>query len=104
MWFHNMPRAANDPWFHKAVVTVRFAILPSGEIDPPRVTASSGRDSYDHHALEAIRQAGPFDPLPAGDSHPLLFCIRFGYHVEDDEWKPKPPDLFPPTGQAPDKP
>ena len=88
-WRQNMPRAAKDPWYSRAVVTVRFAILPDGSVDPPRVTASSGRDSYDHHALEAIRQANPFDPLPLDDNQPLRFCVKFGYHVDSNEFIPK---------------
>ena len=95
MWFHNMPRAANDPWLKRAVVTIRFAILPDGSIDAPLVTASSGRSSYDHHALEAIRQASPFDPLPDGVKRALVVCFNFRYHADEDDYRARPKDPLP---------
>ena len=101
MWFHDMPRSANDPWLKRAVVTVRFAILRDGSIDPPVVTSSSGRSSYDHHALEAVRQASPFDPLPAGITHALPLCITFKYHADEDDERPRKKDPLPYPSGAP---
>ena len=102
MWFHNMPRAANDPWLKRAVVVIRFAILPDGSIDAPLITASSGRSGYDHHALEAIRQASPFDPLPEGVKRPLPVCFSFRYHADENDYQAKPKDLLPyPTRPSP---
>ncbi len=100
-WFRGMPRAANDPWLKRAKVVVRFAIMPDGSVAPPLITASSGRHSYDEHALDAIQQASPFDPLPAGDTHPLAICFTFGYHVDPEEFKPKAPDPFAPPVKSP---
>jgi TonB family protein len=100
-WFRGMPRAANDPWVKAAKVTVRFAILKDGSIDTPRVTVSSGRESFDKHALEALYKTVPFDPLPEGIGAALPICMTFGYNQQEDQWK-KPIDLWPtkPAGIA----
>ena len=96
VWHHNMPRSVNDPWLKRAVVTIRFAILPNGEIDEPLVTATSGRVSYDRHALETLEEAAPFDPLPPGLGKALTICFHFTYHPNgQDEWEHKPKDLLP---------
>ena len=100
VWTRNMPRAANDPWVKRALVTVRFAIFPDGSIDQPLITASSGRKSYDQHALDAIRGASPFPPLPQGATRPLVMCVKFGYNVDPAEFQPKPPDPFNPKPPA----
>ena len=95
-WFDRMPRRANDPWLKGARTVVRFAILPDGSTDTPRITSSSGRESYDHHALDAIRNLTPFPPLPEGLEPNLILCVYFRYNMEQDApWKPDA--LTPPT-------
>jgi TonB family protein len=98
-WYRGMPRAAKDPWLKRATVVIRFAILPDGSIDPPLITASSGRHSYDQHALDAIQQTSPFDPLPAGDAMPVRMCIHFAYHVDPEEFKSALPGSFAPPAK-----
>jgi len=95
----HMPRAIKDPWIKAATVFVRFAILPDGSIDTPIITRSSGRRDYDNHALDAVRTAVPFAPLPEGIHRAQPVCMRFGYNVGaepyplDDWWRPKKPGL-----------
>jgi TonB family protein len=97
MWFHNMPRSANDPWLKGAQVTVRFAILPDGRSTPPLVTVTSGRASFDKHALDAVDNT-PFPPLPPGNGRPLAMCFTFRYNM-DEEHRTKPVDLWPPPAK-----
>ncbi len=97
MWERIMPRAANDPWLKGAQVVVRFAILPDGSIDTPRVTVSSGRASYDKAALEAVYKT-PFAPLPAGIAPALPICMHFRYNMNQEPYK-KPVDLWPPPAK-----
>jgi TonB family protein len=97
MWERVMPRAANDPWLKGAQVVVRFAILPDGSTDTPRVTVSSGRASYDKAALEAVYKT-PFAPLPAGIAPALPICMHFRYNMNEEPYK-KPLDLWPPPAK-----
>ncbi len=41
-------------------------IQKDGTCPPPRLHLASGSDAWDAAALEAIRKASPFDPLPSG--------------------------------------
>lgn len=93
-WLRNMPLSANDSWSKKAIVMVRFAIMPDGSIDTPIVTMSSGRKSYDAGAMKAVLGAVPFDPMPAGLTHPQPVCMVFGYKVDPRLKATKPPDPF----------
>ena len=43
-----------------------FAIEQNGQITGLRVTKSSGSERVDRESLEAVQNAAPFDPLPAG--------------------------------------
>jgi TonB family protein len=97
VWHRGLPRAANDPWLKGAQVIVRFAILPDGSTDTPRVTVSSGRASYDKAALEAIYKT-PFAPLPEGIEPALPICMKFRYNL-DEEQHTKPIDLWPPPAK-----
>src|ERR1700722_3525599 len=104
MWTRHMPRSANDPWVRRAAVTVRFAILPNGDIDDPLVTVSSGRHDFDKHALDAIREASPYDPLPTGITRAVPVCVKFGYNTQPENqdpapWETKPPAAKPPASQ-----
>jgi len=104
-WDRNMPWAANDAWSRGAVVVVRFAILPDGSTDTPIVTLTSGRKSYDQHALDSIRAATPFEPLPAGVTQPVPICMRFGYNANRERHRFKltddPPEPAAPAAPAP---
>jgi protein TonB len=48
---------------HKAVVIAD--ILRNGTCPSPRLHLASGSDAWDAAALEAVRKALPFDPLPS---------------------------------------
>jgi TonB family protein len=97
-WDRHMPRAAYDPWVKGKVVVVRFAIMPDGTIDTPIITLSSGRRSYDNHALDAI-SAVVFPPMPEGVKRPLPVCMHFGYNTDPLAKKPAMPDLWPPPAK-----
>jgi TonB family protein len=99
-WGRHMPRVANDAWVKSATVVVRFAVMPDGTIDTPIVTASSGRKSYDDHALNAIQASTPFPPLPDGVTRAVPVCMRFGYNTDRSPKKFEPAELWP----APAKP
>jgi TonB family protein len=103
-WDRHMPRAANDPWVKGKTVAVRFAIMPDGTIDPPIITLSSGRRSYDNHALDAVSGSAPFPPLPEGVKQPVPVCMKFGYNTDPSAKKPAMPDLWPPAKTEPKKP
>ena len=47
-------------------VVVAFAVGSNGSVRSARVTRSSGVSSVDQAALQAIRKASPFPPIPAG--------------------------------------
>jgi TonB family protein len=98
-WDRHMPRAANDPWVKGKTVAVRFAIMPDGTIDTPIVTVSSGRRSYDNHALDAVSGSAPFPPLPEGVKQPVPVCMKFGYNTDPSAKKPAMPDLWPPPAK-----
>ena len=46
-------------------VVVAFAVGSSGNVRSARVSRSSGVSSVDEAALQAIRKAAPFPPIPA---------------------------------------
>lgn len=95
----HLPRSANNPWIKGATTIVRFAILPDGSIDTPIVTSSSGRRDFDKHALDAVRAAAPFAPLPAGANRPAPVCMHFRYNVDPAYKDPYPAELWPTTRQ-----
>lgn len=66
------------------VTLVRFVIYPDGTYVDPEVTQRSGYALDDTRALAAIRHNTSFPALPAGMSHPVLMCMRFGYNTDLD--------------------
>lgn len=83
-WAHTMSIGQRNAWARSKVVTVRFAIRPDGSYFPPEITVSSTHSHDDAHALDAIKSFDAFPPLPAGVSHPVVFCMKFGYNTEFD--------------------
>lgn len=49
---------------HEGSVKVSFTVDASGSLDSATIKSSSGYDELDDAALEAVRSAAPFDPIP----------------------------------------
>lgn len=64
----------------QGVVSVSFSVGADGSLSGERVTTSSGDESLDNAALEAVRSARPVGPKPAGFvssvSVPISFTIQ----------------------------
>lgn len=62
----------------KAVVIA--TIRKDGTVSAPALHMKSGSDLWDSAALEAVRKASPFDPLPKAYSRPSVEVhFHFGY-------------------------
>jgi periplasmic protein TonB len=49
---------------HEGAVKIGFTVDASGSLDAVTVKSSSGYDELDSAALDAVRAAAPFDPIP----------------------------------------
>jgi len=98
-WVRHIPASANNVWMKGRTVEVRFAIMPDGSYDPPIVTVSSGRSSWDAGAIAAINNYASFPTLPAGINHPAIMCIRFGYNSDGSLFRPTTPKLWQPDNK-----
>lgn len=59
-------------------VVINFKIKPSGEVDDLRANTRSTRDSVaDQAAIEAVRRAAPFAPLPEAGMDEVDVCLEF---------------------------
>jgi TonB family protein len=90
-----VPRAANDPWVRAATLRIRFEIQRDGSIVDPVIMMGSGRRDFDASALNSVKKASPFAPVPAEIPAPVKFCTHFKYNKNqfpDD----KPVDPFAP--------
>lgn len=64
------------------VTKVRFTLNPQGQLIDLRITQSSGSTAADQAALEAIRRAAPFSPLPPqGQQKRLIVHFTFTYNA-----------------------
>jgi len=66
----------------KGITTVKFTIDSDGSLSANVVTASSGYGLLDECALNVIRVAAPYDPLPGSFNLTRLHIIAsFHYHL-----------------------
>jgi TonB family protein len=66
-------------------VTTLFTINKHGELDTVEISASSGLENVDQSALEAVRKAFPFRPLPAQYTEEQIQVeFTFDYSVYGD--------------------
>ena len=72
---HNAYRAAIRR--EQGVVSVSFSVSSDGSLSGERVTNSSGDESLDNAALEAVRSARPVGPKPAGFASSVSVPISF---------------------------
>ena len=61
----------------QGIVNVSFSVGGDGSLSGERVTKSSGDESLDNAALEAVRSARPVGPKPAGFSSSVNVPISF---------------------------
>ena len=61
----------------QGVVSVSFSVSSDGSLSGERVTNSSGDESLDNAALEAVRSARPVGPKPAGFASSVSVPISF---------------------------
>src|SRR5690348_2890359 len=63
-WVSRMPYSARAPQSKSGRVVLRFLILPDGNVRGLRIEESSGDQSLDRAACDAIRSSSPFEALP----------------------------------------
>ena len=61
----------------QGIVNVSFSVGADGSLSGERVTTSSGDESLDNAALEAVRSARPVGPKPAGFASSVSVPISF---------------------------
>jgi protein TonB len=81
----NVKSQIENQWFSgvsttSSQVTVHFSIDRSGNLVHSSIEASSGLGQVDDAALDAVRRAGYFGPLPTGYPHDTLH-IAFTFTV-----------------------
>jgi TonB family protein len=84
-WYASMPEAALKG--EKGEAVIRFQIESNGNAEGVVLETSSGKDVFDETAIQAIRDASPFQPLPATFKHPPI-TLRFVFYY----------NVRPPTG------
>jgi TonB family protein len=67
--------------FENRRVVVTFVIARNGTISDPSVVESSGVESVDRSALEALKSASPLAPLPLGAPKSVQIKYQFDWHV-----------------------
>ena len=98
-WKPLMPKEANRPFNKKGHVTVCFALLPNGQVEPKSMVllGRSGDTALDRAAWGAI-QTSVFPPLPAEYKKPRLqlrFDFIYNPNVRPDPVRNmvKPPEI-----------
>lgn len=63
-----------------AQIVVKYRILKNGSLDSYGISASSGSQELDNAAIEALKKAAPFEPLPEGfNKESILVQFTFDY-------------------------
>jgi TonB family protein len=76
-WYASMPEAALKG--EKGKATIRFRIESNGNAEDVVLETSSGKDVFDQAAIQAIRDASPFQSLPATFKRPPI-TLRFVFY------------------------
>lgn len=84
-----MKRDIKQKWqppkgFENRHVVTTFTILRDGKIVSPEIIESSGVDSADKAALEALKSASPLDPLPLGAPKSVQIRYQFDWRVSSN--------------------
>lgn len=72
-----VPLAAEVPPVGRKTV-VQAVITKDGALATTEISTSSGKKGWDAAALNAVKAAAPFDPLPAGFKYP---SVQVHFHV-----------------------
>ena len=63
-----------------AQIVVKYRIMKNGSLDSYGISASSGSQELDNAAIEALKKAAPFEPLPEGfNKESILVQFTFDY-------------------------
>jgi len=68
---------------HEGAVKISFTLNAGGDLLKASVSSSSGYDELDDAALDAVRGAAPFDPIPSGtgrDELRFALTLNFSLH------------------------
>jgi len=76
-WYASMPETALKGERGEAIV--RFRIESNGKAEGVVLEMSSGKDVFDEAAIQAIRDSGPFQPLPQAFKGPFI-SLRFVFN------------------------
>jgi TonB family protein len=76
-WYASMPEAALKG--EKGEAIVLFRILSNGEAKDVWFERNSGNEVLDQAAIQAVRNASPFDPLPIAFKRPSI-ALRFVFY------------------------
>ena len=76
-WYASMPETAQKGERGEAIV--RFRIELNGKAEGVVLEMSSGKDVFDEAAIQAIRDSGPFQPLPQAFKGPFI-SLRFVFN------------------------
>ncbi len=105
-WSKSIPLAGQTgPFQKKGDVGIQFTILANGALakaaGAPVMTVSSGRASFDKHAMDSLVASAPFLPLPDGVPEKMEVCLFFLYDLPRQQKKPI--DLWPPPPHPTDQ-
>jgi TonB family protein len=75
-WYASMPKSVFDG--EKGEASVILQIVANGNVGEVSLERSSGKDALDQAALSAVRDSGPFSPLPQGFKGPFV-RLRFNF-------------------------
>ncbi len=79
-WYASMPEAALKG--EKGEAVIRFRIESNGEVKDVSLERNSGNDVLDQAAIQAVRNASPFHPLPIAFKGPsITLRFIFNYNV-----------------------
>jgi TonB family protein len=81
-WHSHMPYSAQAPQSKYGRVVLRFAILPDGNVRGLTIEESSGDESLDRSAYDAIRLSSPFESLPKKFAGSLRLRTNFLYNPQ----------------------
>ena len=69
--------------YKDGAVALEFSIADDGQVSSIRVVRPSGLPTYDQHAIDTVRAAAPFPPIPeSSGTKPLLITLTLQYVVE----------------------
>lgn len=69
-----------------AQIVVKYRILKNGSLESYGISSSSGSQELDNAAIEALKKAAPFEPLPEGfNKESILVQFTFDYQKPNNQ-------------------